>query len=71
MNPRCISDYRTGDEFLAGSPSFEPDADYDERMESIQYARNALDEAEAALDKGQMALCDQHMADAMSGLVPA
>ena len=71
MNARCISDYRPGDEFIAGSPSFEPDDEYDERMESIQYARNALDEAEAALDRGQYALADQHMADAMSGLVPA
>lgn len=68
---KCISDYRTGDELVPGSPSFEPDAEYDERMEQIREARLALDEAEEALDSGSYALCDQHMADAMSALVPA
>lgn len=73
MTPRCISDYRPGDELLHGSPSFEPDSEYDDRMESITAARNALLEAEQALDdtRGpQLGLCDQHMADAMNALVP-
>ena len=71
---RCSSDYRRGDEFLPGSPSFEPDSEYDERMYAITDARDALDAAEASLDDThgpQLGLCDQHMADAMNALVPA
>ena len=50
------------------SPPDDENEDYTERMEAITYARNALDEAEAALDRSQWAIADMHMADAMSGL---
>ena len=46
MTTRCVSDYRRGDEFLPGSPSFEPDSEYEERMEAITDARDALNAAE-------------------------
>lgn len=67
----CVSDHRSGDEFNPQSPSFEPDAEYDERMEAITAARAALDDAEIALDKGQFGVCDINMAEAMNCLVPA
>lgn len=68
---KCISDYRAGDEFNPQSPSFEPNPEYDERMQAIEAARAALDDAEEALDNGWFARCDQEMASAMSCLVPA
>lgn len=67
----CVSDHRRGDESIPGSPSFEPNTEYDERMDAITAARAALDDAEIALDKGQFGVCDINMAEAMNSLVPA
>ena len=71
MTLPCISGHWAGDQFVAGSPSFEPNDEYDQRMNAITEARNSLDDAEIALDRGLQAACDQHMADAMNCLVPA
>ena len=71
MATPCISAHRPGDQHLAGSPSFEPNAEYDERLAAIDAARDALDDAEKALDMKRFALCDLAMADAITFLVPA